>query len=147
MSEVKRPIPVCLILIFSGQPQPRGCITSSARRRAHKRLANKPANCLKRLLTRWDTDYLPSQPSRPLRDRGRALCAGVDRVWHFDCEVSDLTAAPRAVSRHVCDAVDSDGSGKGPGRGGPVSADLSGLHSSPLGRQQRYSCTLVEVCT
>lgn len=37
--------------------------------------------------------------------------------------------------------------GKGPGRGGSVSADLSGLHSPPLRRQQRYKCSFDEVCT
>lgn len=37
--------------------------------------------------------------------------------------------------------------GKGPGRGGSVTADLSGLHSPPLGRQQRYKCSFDEVCT
>lgn len=131
--EVKR-----LIFILWGQHQPRG---------AYKRLANEAANCLKRLLTRWDTDDLSLQPLHPLRDRRRALCVCVDRVWHFRREISDLAAAPWAATRQVWDAVDIDGSGKGPGGGGPVSADLSGLHSSPLGRQQRYSCSFVEVCT
>lgn len=90
---------------------------------------------------------LPLQPLHPLRDRKSALCVCVDRVWHFRCEVLDLTTAPRAVTRQVLDTVDVDGKGKGPGRGGSVSADLSGFHSLALRRQQRYRSSLAEVCT
>lgn len=46
------------------------------------------------------------------------------------CLAVRAAKSPQAAIRQVCGAADVDGGAKGPGRGGAVSVDLSGLHST-----------------